>query len=262
MDIQQYLSRIHYHGDLDINPDTLADLQRCHLRSVPFESLDIFLNYGIELDLERIYDKVIKRGRGGFCYELNGLFCWLLENTGFEVTRLSGRVMSDQNQGREFAHMLLMVKLQETWVADVGFGDSFIEPLKLLANQVQKQQTGTYRLLENENTLILQQESDTDWEDKYQFSLTPRSYSEFSEMCIYQQTNPDSYFAHAPICTILTLQGRITLSGKRLILTEGDKRDEKTIESVPQYQEFLQHHFGIILDIDEVAKLYQADFFK
>jgi len=259
VDIQRYLDRIHYQGNLDVNLDTLTELQRAHLHNIPFESLDIYLGNRIRLDLERVYDKVVQKRRGGFCYELNALFGWLLENIGFQVTQLSGRVMNGQKLGREFAHMLLMVDLQGIWITDVGFGDSFVDPLKLEPIRVQQQQTGTYRFSVSENTIILQQEVESKWEHKYQFTLTARNYMDFSEMCVYQQTSVDSYFARGPICTILSPHGRITLSGRRLIFTSEDKRNEKSIDSLSEYRQSLHHYFGINLNLYEIEKLYEVN---
>ena len=258
MNLKDYLARIDYTGSLEINPHALIQLQRAHLHKVPFESLDIFLGNCIRLDLQRIYDKVVVRRRGGFCYELNGLFGWLLENLGFEVTLLSGRVMKDGTPGREFAHMLLQVELQDRWIADVGFGDSFIEPLKMDLDLEQRQQTGIYQLSELNGAIILQRQDAGAWEHIYQFSPTIRDYPDFADMCLYQQTSPDSYFARGPICTKLTEDGRITLTDRRLITTRGDKREEQVIGSTEQYRQTIKQCFDINLSENEAARLYET----
>lgn len=108
MDIPQYLSRINYAGELALNVTILSALQEAHLLSVPFENLDIHRGKEIALDLPRLFQKVITMKRGGFCYELNGLFHWLLHELGFKVRMVSGRVY-DRNRndfGPEFDRAL------------------------------------------------------------------------------------------------------------------------------------------------------------
>src|ERR1017187_1683598 len=133
MDVEAYLRRIQYDGPREPSLETLRELHRQHLFTVPFENLDIALRNPIQLDPELIYQKVVLRGRGGYCYELNGLFHELLEALGFTVCMLSAQVRRDDGSfGPDFDHMLLKATLDEPWIADVGFGDSFVDPLPLV----------------------------------------------------------------------------------------------------------------------------------
>ena len=103
-----------------------------HLLAVPFEDLSIHANERIVLDVNALFDKIVRARRGGFCYELNGLFGALLQTLGFEVVMLSGGVMNPRGEfGPEYDHMALLVTLGERWLVDVGFGDCFREPLCL-----------------------------------------------------------------------------------------------------------------------------------
>src|SRR5271157_4831118 len=130
MDVEAYLRRIEYNGPRQPSASLLRSLHRQHLFNVPFENLDIPLATPIRLELPLLYDKIVVRRRGGFCYELNGLFCELLTAMGFQVRMLSARVRrNDGTFGPEFDHMLLKVELEETWLADVGFGESFVSPI-------------------------------------------------------------------------------------------------------------------------------------
>src|SRR5688500_12747402 len=132
MDIDAYLERINYRGPLEPTAETLRGLQVAHLLAVPFENLSIHAGEPIVLDDEALFDKVVARRRGGFCYELNGLFAALLRALGFEVEMLAAAVARSTGEfGRDFDHMTLLVNLKQRWIADVGFGDSFIEPLLL-----------------------------------------------------------------------------------------------------------------------------------
>src|SRR5512145_3494995 len=109
MDVEAYLARIGYDGPLAVDPQVLRDLHRAHLLAVPFENLDIHHGRRIELGLDSIYDEIVRRRRGGFCYELNGLFAWLLERLGFELQRHSARVCGAAGQGPVFDHLTLQV---------------------------------------------------------------------------------------------------------------------------------------------------------
>src|SRR5215213_9389215 len=132
MDIHDYLNRINYRGTLEPSVATLEALQRAHLLAVPFENLDIHLGRPIVLDQAALFDKIVRRRRGGFCYELNGLFAALLSALRFDTKMLSASVANAKGEwGPEFDHMTLLVTLDKRWLVDVGFGDSFIEPLPL-----------------------------------------------------------------------------------------------------------------------------------
>src|SRR5215204_4139344 len=147
LDTKAYLERINYSGPLEPTAETLRRLQLAHLLAVPFENLSIRAGEPIVLDDEALFDKVVARRRGGFCYELNGLFAALLRALGFEVEMLSAAVWGDaRGFGREFDHMALLVKLEERWLADVGFGESFVEPLRLDERGEQAQGARAFRI--------------------------------------------------------------------------------------------------------------------
>lgn len=135
------------------------------MRSVPFENLDIGLKRPIRLDERSLWKKIVAEKRGGFCYELNGLFAWLLRQIGFEVTYLNARVFNGVGElGIEFDHLALLVQVvgeSERWLADVGFGDSFIEPLNFEERGEQAQAPRAYRLEEIQNGYIVWQPAET-----------------------------------------------------------------------------------------------------
>ena len=247
MDIDAYLTRIGYKGSREPTVDTLNQLHRAHLLAVPFENLDIHLGHAIGLSPASFFDKIVRRRRGGFCYELNGLFGWLLEQLGFAVVMLSARVYDGARPGPEFDHLVLLVEAGEKMIADVGFGDSFLEPLRLDSAVEVVQDGSAYRLTRSRADQILERRRESNWEPQYVFSLTPRRLMEFSAMCERQQTSPDSHFTRKTVCSLATLDGRITLSNSRLITTAGGRRVERDIESVEEYRRLLATHFGIDL---------------
>jgi len=144
MNVSAYLQRLNYTGPLIPTAITLRALMQAQLLAVPFENLDIHLGQPIVPDESAFFQKIVERQRGGFCYELNGLFAALLPKLGFEVTLFSARVAGENGRfGPEFDHLTLLVQLEERWLADVGFGECFREPLRLDEPGEQVQPGGT-----------------------------------------------------------------------------------------------------------------------
>ena len=248
MDIASYLERIGYDGLRTPTLDTLRVLHRRHMLAVPFENLDIHLGRTIVLDEAALFDKIARQRRGGFCYELNGLFAALLRELGYDVDLLSGRVANEIGRfGPEFDHLVLLVRLDgQPWVADVGFGDSFLEPLALEGGE--QSSGGMLYFIDcwPEGRILLREENGV-WSEKYVFTLQPHRLEEFAAMCVYHQTSPHSTFPRARICSRATPQGRVTLSEMRLIQTTNGERTERMLESEEQYRRALLEYFGIEL---------------
>ncbi|HET7209384.1 MAG TPA: arylamine N-acetyltransferase [Terriglobales bacterium] len=248
MNVIAYLEHIGYSGPTAPNAETLRDLHRAHLLTVPFENLDIHWGRTISVDPERAVQKIIDEHRGGFCYELNGAFALLLKTLGFQVTLLSARVpCSDGSDGPEFDHLALRVDLEEPWLADVGFGDSFLEPLRLSIGVEQEQTGKRFRIVEAAPCLRLEKAvAGQDWKTEYLFSLKSRHMDEFAEMCHYHQTSPQSPFTRKKVCSRATADGRITLSEMRLITTACGGRTEKILETEQDWCRVLREEFGIV----------------
>ncbi len=248
MDIAAYLDRIHYAGPLTPSAETLRALQLAHLFTVPFENLSIHIREPIVLNQEALFRKVVARRRGGFCYECNGLFAGLLQALGFDVTMLSAEVAGrDGAFGPPFDHMTLMVKLERSSLVDVGFGDSFREPLLLDNAREQVQDGHAYRIdYDNDYRLLLRRE-EQEWVPQYRFTLEPHDFEDFAAMCRYHQTSPESHFTQNRICSLLTPEGRITLSDMRFI--ESSREGTKLERTVGQdeYRRLLRERFGIAL---------------
>ena len=253
MDTTSYLHRINYTGALTPTAETLRRLQVAHLRAVPFENLSIHWGEPIVLTDEALYDKIVRRGRGGFCYELNGLFAALLRALGFDVAMLSAGVANAAGEfGPDFDHMALMVTLDKRYLADVGFGDSFLEPLLLDERAAQPQGRRAYRIDMAGDRFILQQRDEGGaWRAQYRFNLQPYLYADYAEMCRYHQTSPASHFTQRRVCSLVTAEGRITLSERRLITTRGGQREERELAGDEEYAQALRAHFGIVAPPDE-----------
>jgi N-hydroxyarylamine O-acetyltransferase len=254
-DRKKYLERIGLDEKaLSADAATLKLLQRRHLLSVPFENLDIHWKHPIVLDTDAFYKKIINENRGGFCYELNGLFNVLLRDLGFETKMVSARV------GRgggifspEFAHMAIIVEVDgEEYIADVGFGEFTAEPLRFVLDEEQQDPTGTFRIVkfsyEGSEYFEIAKKEEAGWRSEDIFDLKPRELSEYFGMCHFQQTSPESHFTQKKICTLMTDTGRKTLTGDKFIETEDGARTEMSVTSEEQFNEILLREFGIIAD--------------
>lgn len=252
MDIQTYLGRIRY--SMPVRPDvqTLQGLHLAHMQNVAFENLDIGLKRPIRLTEEALWEKIVVQRRGGFCYELNGLFAWLLKQIGFEVTYLNARVYNQWGElGIDFDHLALLVrasKQEKRWLADVGFGDSFNFPLNLEECGVQWQGLRAYRLEQAvEGYVTWQKNYDGSWERQYFFDLQPRTFSsDYEPACLYHQVSPASSFTRGSIISRATPAGRVSLEDGRLILTENGQRSVRSIDQ-DEYHALLWKYFGVDL---------------
>lgn len=265
MDVSSYLQRLNYTGPTSPTAETLRKLQLAHLQTVPFENLSIHSGEPIVLNDEALFDKIVQRRRGGFCYELNGLFASLLNALGFEVEKLSARVANDKGQfGPDFDHMTLSVTAPDApevrWLVDVGFGDCFNEPLLLDVRDAQHQGARSYRIDEaGSQLLLLQREDGGDWKPQYRFTLEPHEFPDYDAMCHYHQTSPQSHFTKAPVCTRVTSTGRVTLSGMRLISTREGLREERPVLDQDEFRKILREEFGIELVNEIVEKELQLN---
>ena len=221
--------------------------------SVPFENLDIGLGRPIRLHAEALWEKIVVQRRGGFCYELNGLFGQFLQQIGFGVTYLNARVYNREGQlGIDFDHLALLVQVpHETgrWLADVGFGDAFNEPLDFEERGEQPQGLRSYRIEQlPEGFATWQKNYDGSWERQYFFDLQPHTFpEEYEPACLYHQTSPQSSFTRGSIISRATPDGRVSLEHGRLILTQSGRRTQRLLKDEAEYQRLLKRYFGITL---------------
>ncbi len=251
MDVQSYLSRLNLESPGEPDLDLLQRVHERHLLNIPFENLDIHRGVPIVLDEERILQKIVTDRRGGFCYELNSAFAWLLRQLGFEVSVLSGEVAKpDGTWGIPFDHMTLRVELDRPFLADVGFGDSFRHPLVLDAGAEVEQLGHVYRLRQQPQQedwwfLDRQPEGAALFQPQYRFTLEPRKLKDFAGGCHYHQTSPHSHFTQNTICSKALEDGRVTLLPDRLVTTLGSTKQETPIRERTEWEEALQTHFGM-----------------
>ena len=227
MTVGEYLARIGYDGPRAPTLEVLRAVERAHVESVPFENLDIHLGRPLVLDREANLRKLVDRRRGGWCYELNGSFAWLLEQLGYRVTLLGSRVEWDGGASRELAHVLMRVDLDQPYLVDVGFGFGSVGvvPLQEVAGGVVEHPDGL----------------------RVVFSLDPRRLEDFAAMNEFQQTSPDSNFVRTRVCAIALPDGYLRLRE----LTLSEQRDgrvaERELAGEGEWRSVLRERFGVEL---------------
>jgi N-hydroxyarylamine O-acetyltransferase len=248
-DKSEYFARIGMES-IGATPDLagLKLLQRQHLLNVPFENLDIHWKRPIVLDTDRFYQKIVRENRGGFCYELNGLFNELLREVGFETRLLSARVASaDGGFSPEFDHLSILVMIGEMqYIADVGFGSFTTEPMRFAGGEEQIDEAGTFMIRRQDDEYFdVARKDGNEWRSEYMFRPLGHDLSEFAGMCDFHQTSPESHFMKHKICSILTPSGRKTLTDEKFIVSENGQRTEVAVVSDKHFAGILATEFGI-----------------
>ena len=253
MNISDYLKRLNYLEPVHTDIETLNRLQTAHLQNIPFENLDIGLGRKIELNENALWNKLIIHKRGGFCYELNGLFAWLLKQIGYQVAYLNARDYHEEDDsfGIDFDHLALLINIPNvttSWLVDVGWGDTFTQPLNINDPTEQVQGLRGYWVEPFRNGYqIWQRNYDGTHERQYFFDLTPHHFpDEYLNTCLYHQTSPKSIFTQRSIISRLTEDGRVSLDNEKLIITSNGNR---TIQVVKESERasLLKEYFGVIV---------------
>ncbi|XP_034041877.1 arylamine N-acetyltransferase, pineal gland isozyme NAT-10-like [Thalassophryne amazonica] len=236
MNLEEYLERVGFcdpHDKLDL--PTLSSIHRHHVLAIPFENLSIHCGEKLIIDLEVIFDKLVRSRRGGWCFENNFLFAWVLKELGYNMTTLGSRIFSSSLNDFDTAesHLINMVVIEgKKYLADVGFGVSYQlrEPLELVSGKDQPQAGGVFRLIDTGDVWVLEKTgrkpkilnpefaSSSLLEKKltkqiYCFSLLPRKVDHFFEINEELQTGSDSLFTNKSICSLQMPKGFHALVG-------------------------------------------------
>ncbi|WP_078968430.1 MULTISPECIES: arylamine N-acetyltransferase family protein [unclassified Streptomyces] len=247
-EVEAYLRRIGAERPVRADAAALRELHLLHLRTVPFENLSIHLGEPVVLDEKALLDKVVGARRGGFCYEINTAFAVLLRGLGYGVELLQARVVGEGGKlGIPYDHMALRVETVEgeRWLADVGFGDHSHFPLAFDARDDQEDPGGVFRITETADGDL---DVLRDGKPQYRMEIRPRELADFTAGAWYHRTSPDSHFPRSLVCSRLTEEGRITLSGAKLITRAHGERDERILDGDDEVREAYRELFGIELD--------------
>jgi N-hydroxyarylamine O-acetyltransferase len=252
MQLAAYLDRIGYAGPLQPDFETLRALHRAHLLAIPYENLDIHLGRRLTLDEAQIFAKLVSGRRGGWCYEMNGLFAWALRQIGFSVRLLAGSVnRAALGAAAEGNHLVLLVELERPYVADVGFGNGFLEPLPLAPGSY-RQGFLTYQLAREGERWHFQNHAHGG--PGFDLTLAPHRLGDFAAQCHALQTAPTSGFVRTTVCQRFTPEGIIALRGAVLTSVGATGVTSRTISTAAEYAALLETQFG--LRIPEAAALW------
>jgi N-hydroxyarylamine O-acetyltransferase len=246
--LSRYFARVGYGGDARPSLTTLRALHRAHLLSIPYENLDIHLGVPLTLEPDRMFAKLVDERRGGWCYEMNGVFADVLGSLGFDVRLVSGTVGRATSGWRaQGNHLVLIVTIDRPWIADVGFGDGFLAPLPL--------EPGTY----TQSFLHYRVSRDGPrWRvdnhahggaDGFDFTLTPRPLSAFAVQCRELQTSPDSSFVRTTVCERFTRDGLVMLRGATLKEVTASGVTTRVVQDASDYTTTLRERFGLDLPV-------------
>jgi len=242
MEVSTYLARIGFEGDPNTSLDCLSRLQAAHQHAVPYENLDVFLGRKKLLEVGELYQKMVLEERGGWCCELNGLFCWLLQAIGFTVRRVSASYYMEDKQKykEEFDHLALIVTISEQeYLVDVGWGqpNQPLAPIRLSSSCPHSQPSGDYRLQnDNDGHMVLEHcrlgvmghhnsqlnKEGGDWYPVFRFSPEGRELDEFQTRCNEYETDPENSLATVPMAIVKKENGRKVgiLVGTRFTMIE------------------------------------------
>ncbi|MGI5398984.1 arylamine N-acetyltransferase family protein [Streptomyces sp. CA-135486] len=247
-----YLRRIGASRPERADAAALRDLQLRHLWTVPFENLSIHLGEDIELQEKALLAKIVDAGRGGFCYELNGAFAALLRDLGFTVTLLQAGVFDGEGRlGIPYDHLALLVGTADStgpWLADVGFGDHAHHPLAFDERGDQHDPAGTFRIVEVPESEHGDLDVHRDGKPQFRLERRPRVLDDFRAGAWWHRTSPASHFTRSVVCSRLSPEGRITLSGRKLVTTEHGGRQEQPLADDAAVLAAYRDHFGLLLD--------------
>lgn len=245
--VSEYLDRIGYHGSGAPCLDTLIELQQLHVYHILFENLDLLGDsFTPNLDKEYLFDKIVTRGRGGVCYELNTSFYNLLTAMGFSAHQISGSVQPGENL---FSHVATLVHLEDgDYLADVGFGDAYLPVLKINGTPCARHDGKNYTLQPlGENVYdIMAGRPGEDPVRMYTIVLTPREMSDYFGRFVWASAKGNTAFSAHPICVAHTPQRRITLRRGKLVITEnGEVVETRPVSPGEETEQILREYFDL-----------------
>jgi N-hydroxyarylamine O-acetyltransferase len=263
IDLDAYFARIGYGGPSEPTLDVLRALHALHPAAIPFENLDPLMGRPPSLTMDALQAKLVTGGRGGYCYEHNGLFKAALEALGFKVTGLAARVrwgVAEDAPLRPRTHMTLQLSLPEgLFLADVGFGGLVLtDPLRLDSHDAQATAHERFRLTPLEGGVLeLQAELGQAWRALYRFDRTPYLATDYEPLNWFSGSHPSSPFISSLMAARTSPQGRLTLSDTRFTVRRRDQPPvERTLASMQELKSVLTRDFGLTLPkgVDQIGE--------
>ena len=251
--LEAYLARVGYEGFLEPAFATLTALHRAHLQTIPYENLDIHLGRPLVLDEAKIFEKLVLERRGGWCFEMNALFARVLCELGFEVTLLGAAVNRVRLGTRaDLNHLVLLVTLEQPYLADVGFGDGFLEPLPLKEGRY-RQGFSKFGLSRSGEVWTFHNHAHGA-APGFEFDLVPRRLEDFAGQCHTLQTSPESGFVQVTVCQRFKGESHLSLRGATLQTVTRRGVQTRVVETRDAFVRVLCDDFGLCFS--ELARLW------
>ena len=252
MDINKYFERINYTGTPRVDFDTLASIQHQHLLNIPYENIDVQLGTPLDFDIERIFEKLVMRNRGGWCYEMNGLLAWALSEIGFDVKRMSGAVMrSSKGDSQLGNHLVLEVVLDKSYMVDVGLGDGLRWPIPIELGNYEQNGLG-FSLEQLSDGYLRFHNHEFSSVDSFDFKHAVANENELQLMCQQLQTDPLSPFKMLLIVQRFTPDDIFVQIGKVSHVINAEGKSTKVLDSVSDLHEQLHQQFNLDVDLTEI----------
>ena len=250
--IETYLKRIRYSGPVSLSGETLSQLQKAHIAAIPYENIDILNNIPLSVNPQIIYKKVIENQRGGFCFELNGIFSELLESLGFKVTSYLSRFLLNRSEDIPIpTHRVLKVECVDgVYIADVGtFVDAPRVALRFEKEVVQSDGFRSYVYREDTalGQVLYQQDLETgEMKRFYSFMECPYYHDDFALPSFYTEKHPDSRFAKEFMISTKTDEEYFALYGNKLIRIKARNTVKQNVDE-EDIDDVLAEFFNIVV---------------
>lgn len=259
MNVDKYLARIGFSGDPTPTIEQLNKLHALHVGSIAFENVNPYIGVRGTLALDELYGRIVEQKRGGGCYELNGLFCELLQRLGFCATLLPAKLYKGDAVDYASLHAVISVSVgNKLWYVDPGYGEGgVVYPLELKGGATQKQQSYFYRFTQQENGWVFtRSKTAKSWTNLLLIDQTPVSLSYFDERALYHQTSPDSWFRKNFTCSVLSESSEKVLLNTKFTHFSPAKRTTTYIKTKEALFDLLLHTFGLELSQEVAAELF------
>ncbi|PGS55125.1 arylamine N-acetyltransferase [Bacillus sp. AFS041924] len=250
--IETYFKHIRLKKPNTISYSSLKEIHKHHLLSIPFENIDIISQIQLTMNPSKIMEKIASGKRGGICFETNSLLLSVLKELGYNVSFISTKFWNEEKQcwNPEFSHLSILVKIDDqNYLADVGIGGGFLEPLLLQDQYEYSDSNGSYRIKEQDNSSFILQNFNESWKDLLFISIIPKQLHQFEEQFKYFQTSNETIFTQYKIVNLLTKEGRISLSDHQLKITKNHRICITEIKNQDEWQSIFNRLFNQIAEI-------------
>ncbi|OBA58599.1 arylamine N-acetyltransferase [Mycobacterium sp. 1100029.7] len=256
LDLSAYFDRVNYRGLVEPTLQVLQDLMTAHTQAIPFENLDPIIGVPVgDLGSDALFDKLVRRRRGGYCYEQNGLMGYVLAEIGFQVRRLAGRVIwmrPPEAPIPAMTHTVLAVTFpgsQGSYLVDVGFGgQTLTSPIRIETGNAQQTSHEPYRLQDHGDGLVLQAQIRGEWQSLYEFTTQTQPQIDLTVGSWYVSTCPASHFVTGLMAALIRDDARINLFGRDLAVHRAGETEKIVLEDARAVVDALRDRFGIDVD--------------